>query len=150
MPYMQSAQSSSVAQSCLTLCNPWTAACQASLPFTISWSLLKLMSIESVMPSNHLIFYHHLLLLRSIFPSIRVFSNESAFCIRQNDPNSKFSKFSAEFCVLCKDIKSRQLNMTHLLGKFRWFSGKESTFQSCRPKRYGFDPQVGKIPWSRK
>ena len=61
---------------------PWTAACQASLSFTVSWSLLKLMSIESMMPSNHLILYHPLLLLPSIFPSIRVFSNESALCIR--------------------------------------------------------------------
>ena len=60
---------------------PWTAACQASLSFTISWSLLKLMSIESVMPSNHLILCHPLLLLPSIFPSIRVFSNESALLI---------------------------------------------------------------------
>ena len=60
----------------------WTAACQASLSFTIFWSLLKLMSIESVMPSNHLILCHPLLLLPSIFPSIRVFSNESALCIR--------------------------------------------------------------------
>ena len=61
---------------------PWTAACQASLPFTISWSLLKLMSIESVMPPNHLILCHPLLLLLSVFPSIRVFSNESAVRIR--------------------------------------------------------------------
>ena len=61
---------------------PWTAACQASLSITISQSLLKLMPIESLMPSNHLIFCHPLLLLPSIFPSIRVFSNESALCIR--------------------------------------------------------------------
>ena len=61
---------------------PWTAACQASLSITNSQSLLKLMSIESVMPSNHLILCPHLLLLPSIFPSIRVFSNESALCIR--------------------------------------------------------------------
>ena len=54
---------------------PWTAARQASLSFTISWSLLKLMSIESMMPSNHLILCHPLLLLPSIFPSIRIFSN---------------------------------------------------------------------------
>ena len=56
---------------------PWTAAHQASLSITNSWSLLKLTSIESVMPSNHLILCHPLLLLASIFPSIRVFSNES-------------------------------------------------------------------------
>ena len=61
---------------------PWTAAHQASLSFTISWSLFKLMSIESVMLSNHFRLCHPLLLLPSIFPSIRVFSNESALHIR--------------------------------------------------------------------
>ena len=61
---------------------PWTAACQASLSITNSQSLLKLLSIESVMPSNHLILCHPLLLLPSIFPSIRVFSNKSVLCIR--------------------------------------------------------------------
>ena len=60
----------------------WTAAHQASLSITISWSLLKLMSIESVMPSNHLILCRLLLLPPSIFPSIRVFSNESVLRIR--------------------------------------------------------------------
>ena len=60
---------------------PWTAACQASLSITNSWSLVKLMSIESVMPSNHLILCHPLL-PPSIFPSIRVFSNESVLGIR--------------------------------------------------------------------
>ena len=62
--------------------NVWTAARQASLSITNSRSLLSLMSVESVMPSNHLIFCHPLLLLPSIFPSIRVFSNESVLCIR--------------------------------------------------------------------
>ena len=61
---------------------PWTAAHQASLSITNSWSLLKVMSIELVMPSNHPILYCPLLLLPSIFPSIRVFSNESALRIR--------------------------------------------------------------------
>ena len=61
---------------------PWTAGHQASLSFTITRSLLKLTSIESVMPSNHLILCHPILFLPSIFPSIRVFSNESALCIR--------------------------------------------------------------------
>ena len=64
------------------LMTPWTAARLASLSFTISWSLLWLKSIESMMPSNYLILCHSLLLLSSIFPSIRVFSNESALCIR--------------------------------------------------------------------
>ena len=80
-----------VTQSCLTLCDPaWTAACQPSLSFTFSWSLLKLISVESVMPSKHLILCRPLLLLPSIFPSIRVFSNESALHIRW----SKYWSFS--------------------------------------------------------
>ena len=61
---------------------PWTATCQASLSITNSWSLLKLMSIESVIPSNHLILCLPLLFPSSIFPSIRVFSNESVLHIR--------------------------------------------------------------------
>ena len=64
------------------LATPWSAARQVSLSFTFSWSLLKFMPIVSVMPSNHLLFCHPLLILPSIFPSIRVFSNESAVCIR--------------------------------------------------------------------
>ena len=64
------------------IATPWTAACQASLSITSSQSLPNLMPIESVMPSNHLILCHPLLLLPSIFPSIRVFSNESALRIR--------------------------------------------------------------------
>ena len=76
------------------------AACQASLSFTISQSSLKLMSIESVLPSNRAILSHPLLLLPSIFPSIRVFSNESALCIRlpkywsfsfSNSPSNEYS-----------------------------------------------------------
>ena len=69
---------------------PWTAACQASLFITNFWSLPKLTSFESVMPSNHLILCHPLLLLPSIFPSIRVFSNGSALCIKW----SKYCSFS--------------------------------------------------------
>ena len=72
--------------------NPLTAAHQASLSFTISQGLLKLMSMELVMPSNHLILCRPLLLLPSIFPSIRVFSNESSLCIRwPNDWSFHFS-----------------------------------------------------------
>ena len=68
---------------CLQLfATPWTAACQVSLSITKSQSLQKLMSIECVMTSNHLIRCHSLLLSPSIFPSIRVFSNKSALCIR--------------------------------------------------------------------
>ena len=68
--------------SVVSLCHSWTAACQPSLSITNSWSLLKLMSIESVMPSSHLILCRPLLLLPSIFPSIRVFSDESALHLR--------------------------------------------------------------------
>jgi len=78
----------SAPQSCPTLCHLWTAACQTSLSFTISQTLLKLMSIELVMPSNHLILCR--LLLPSIFPSIRVFSSESVLCIKW----PKYSSFS--------------------------------------------------------
>ena len=84
--YQTSSNSSLVVVQYLTcvqlFVTPWTAASQASLSFTISLSFLKLMFIESVMPSNHLILCHLLLLLPSVFPKIRVFSNESAFCIR--------------------------------------------------------------------
>ena len=83
-------QFSLVAQSCLTLSTPWTIACQVSLSITNSWSLFKRMSIESVTPSNHLILCHHPLLLPSIFPSTRVFSNESTLCMRW----SKYWSFS--------------------------------------------------------
>ena len=85
-----SVQFSSVAQLCPTLWNPRIATRQTSLSITNSQSLLKLMSIESVMPSNHLILCCALLLPPSIFPSIRVFSNESVLCIRW----SKYWSFS--------------------------------------------------------
>ena len=81
LKYMYAAAAKSL--SCVWLfATPWTAACQASLSFTISRSLLKLMSIKSVMSSSHLILCHPLCLLLSIFPSIRVFSNESVLCNR--------------------------------------------------------------------
>ena len=75
---------------------PWTAARQASLSITNSQSLLKLMPVESVMPSNHLILCCPLLLLPSIFPSIRVFSNESGLCIRW----PKYWSFSFSFSII--------------------------------------------------
>ena len=77
---------------------PWAAACHASLSFTISQSLIKLMSIESVIPSNHLILCLPLLLLPSIFPSIRVFSNESVLCIKW----PKFWSFSYSISPFCE------------------------------------------------
>ena len=84
---------------------PWTAARQASLSITSSWSLLKLTPVESVMPSNHLIFCCPLLFPPSIFPSIRVFSNESALCIRWPKYwgfSFNISKFNTNFKdILC-------------------------------------------------
>ena len=102
----------SVAKSCLTICDPWTAARQPPLTSTISRNLLKFMSIESVMLSNHLILYHPLLLLPSIFPSIRVFPNESALFIRwpkewsfslSISPSNEYSRlisFQIDWCDL--------------------------------------------------
>ena len=79
---LESVQFSSVAQSCPTICNPMNQSTPASLSITNSWSLPKPMSIGSVMPSNHIILCHHLLLLPSVFPSINAFSNDSAFRMR--------------------------------------------------------------------
>ena len=80
VPFSQSAQ---LLSRVWLFANPWITACQASLFITNSWSLLKLMSIRSVMPSSHLILCHPLLLLPPIPPSIRVFSNESTLCMRR-------------------------------------------------------------------
>ena len=77
--------------SCVQLfVTPWTAACQTSLSITSSWSLLKIMSIQSVMPFNHLILCHPLLLLPSVFPHIRVFSNESVWSFSIS-PSNEYS-----------------------------------------------------------
>ena len=92
----------SVAKLCLTLCDPMDCSTPGSLSFTISWSLCKFMSSESVMLSSHLILCCRLLLLPSIFPSIRVFSNDLALHIRwpkywsfsfSNSPSSEYSGF---------------------------------------------------------
>ena len=93
---------------------PWTAAHQASLSITNSWSLLKLMSIELMMPSNHLILCHPLLLLPSIFPSIRVFSSESGFYIMwPKDWSFSFSVSpSNEYSVLISKGLSRVFSNT--------------------------------------
>ena len=93
-----------------------TAACQASLSFTISQSLLKLMSIESVMPSNHLVLCHPLLLLPSIFPSIRVFSNELTLGIRW----PKYWSFSLSISpsVEYSGLVSFKIDWFHLLADF--------------------------------
>ena len=89
---------SSVTQSCPTLCDPMDYSTPGFPVLHYSWSLLTFMSIESVMPSSHLILCRPLLLLPSIFPSIRVFSNESVLCIRW----SKYWRFSISPSNLCE------------------------------------------------
>ena len=100
---------------------PWTAARQASLSITNSQSLLQLMSIESVMPSNHLILCHPLLFLPSIFPSIRLFSNESAICIRWQkycsfsfsiSPSNEYSGLTGLISLQSKGLSSNSSNTT--------------------------------------
>ena len=100
---------------------PWTAACQAFLSITNAWSLLKLMSSESVMPSNHLILCRPLLLLSSIFPSIRVFSNESVLHIRW----PKYWNFN--FSISSSNEYSRLISV-----KIDWFDlfAVQGTFMS--------------------
>ena len=92
---------------------PWTAACQASLSITNSWSLLKFMSIESVMPSNHLILCSPLLLLPSVFPSIRVFSSESVLHIRW--PKYWSFSFSNSLCNEYSGLISFRMDLLNLL-----------------------------------
>ena len=107
---------------------PQTAASQACLSFTISWSLLKLMSIESLMPSNHLVLYHPLLLLPSIFPNIRVFSNELALHTRWSKywsfgfsigPSSEYSG-SLSFRIAWFDVLAVQGTLKSLFQNHSW------------------------------
>ena len=102
---------------------PWTAVCQAPLSSTISWSLLKFMSTESVKLSNHLILCHPLLLLPLIFPSIKVFSNELALCIRwpkywsfsfSISPSNEYSGLIS-FRMDCLDLLAVQGTLKSLL-----------------------------------
>ena len=97
---------------------PRTAAHQASLSFTISRSLLKLMSIESVMPSNHLILCRPLLLPPSVCPSIRVFSKESAFCIRWPNDCSFSTSPSSEYSRLIS-FRMDQLDLLAVQGTLK-------------------------------
>ena len=118
---------------------PWTAVHRASLSYTIPQSLLKLMSIESVMPSNHLLLCHPLLLLPSIFPSIRVFSSESAPRIRwpkywsfsfSISPSSEYSGLIS-FRMDWMDLLAVQGTLTSLLQHHSWslnlLNGEESS-----------------------
>ena len=116
---------------------PWTAACQASLSIITSWSLLKLMSIKSVMPSNHLILCHPLLLLPSIFPSIRVFFN---------DPDGQSTGAAASASVLPMNIQD-----WFPLGLTGWISLQSKGFSKVFPnttvqKHQFFGPQLSLWP----
>ena len=106
---------------------PWTAACQPSLPFTISLDVLKLMSIESVIPSQHLILSCLLLLLPSVFPSIRVFSNELVLHIRwpkywnfSISPSSEYSGVNISFRIGLFDLFGVQRTLKSLLQHHSW------------------------------
>ena len=104
----------SSAKLCLTICcTLWTAACPAPLSFSISQSLLKFMSIDSVMLSNHLILCHPLLLLPSVFPSIKVFSNEPALRIRW--PKYRRFSFSISTSNEYSQLISFRIDWFHLL-----------------------------------
>ena len=127
---------SSVAQSCPTLCDPRDCSMphQTSLSITNSWSLLKLMSIELVMPSNHLTLYRPLLLLPSIFLSIWVFSNESFLCIRwpkywsftfNISPSNEYSGLIF-FRIDCLDLLSVQGTLKSLLQQTPQFKSMNS------------------------
>ena len=134
----------SVAQSCPTLCNPHgrqTAARKSFLSFTISWSLLKLMSTELVIPSNHLVLCCTLL-LPSIFPIIRVFSNESALCIR----SPKYWASASASVLLLQEgllfpgpkwgswltLKNELSEETHVLRKQETLLGRGAQVESSR------------------
>ena len=125
---------------------PWTIARQASLSVTNSRSPPKPMSIESVMPSNHLILCHPLLILPSIFPIIRVFSNESALHIMQFTGRQIVSPGY----ILAKLPATINRSPWRLMGFPGGTRGKEHTCQFRRCKRWGFDPWVREIPWERK
>ena len=119
-----------------------TVACQAPLSFTIPWSLLKLMSIKLVMPSNHLILCHPLLLLPSIFHSIRVFSNESALHIRwpkywsfsfSISPSNEYSgliSFKIDLFDLLAVQGTPNSLLQHQIQKHRFFSAQPSLWSS--------------------
>ena len=120
---------------------PWTAAHQASLSITNSQSLLKLMSTESVMPSNHLILCRPHLLLPSIFPSIRVFSNESVLCIKwpkhwsfslSISPSNEYSgliSFRMDWLDLCAVQGTLKSLLQHHIQKYQFF-GAQLSLQS--------------------
>ena len=134
--------------SCVQLfATPWTAAHQASLSFAISQSWIKLMSIELMMPSNHLILCHLLLLLPSIFPRSRVFSNELAFRIRwpkywsirfSTSPSNEYSRL-IYFRIDWFDVLAVQGTLKSLLQYIKILSGR--IFEELRGYFLGISPE---------
>ena len=122
---------------------PWTAACKASPSFTISRSLLKLMSVESVMPSNQLILCRPLLLLPSIFPSIRVFSSESALHIRwpkcwsfnfSISPSNEYSgliSFRIDWWISLQSNGLSRVFPNTTVQKHQFFNAQPSLWSTC-------------------
>ena len=144
---------------------PWAAACQAFLSFTIFRSLLKLMSTDLVMPSNHLILRHPLLLLPSIFPSTRVFSSESALCIRW----PKYWSFSISPSHEYSGLTCFRMNWLDLLrlllfwlpaqligsqlsenegNRQRWQGEPHHQFPRCRTPSASFQGRLGFVKFS--
>ena len=111
---------------------PWTAAQQASLSIPNFWSLLKLMSIKSVMPSDHLILCHSLLLPPSIFTSIRVFSNESVLCIRWPKCCRKGDPVQGPKLGSCLTLGNELYKETHVLTKQEVLLGKGTWVETSR------------------
>ena len=131
---------------------PWNAARQASLSISNSWSFLKLVSVESLMPSNHLILCRPRLLLPSIFPSIRVFSNESAlrirwpeywsfsFCISPSSEYSGLISFSFDWLDLSCPRDSQKFSNT-TVGKHQFFGAQLSLWSSWHSSRLLLEPR---------
>ena len=132
---------------------PCTAAGQASLSFTNSWSLFKYMSIKSVMRSNHLILCHCLLCLPSTFPSIRVFSSKSVLCIRWPEFWSfsfSISPSNEYWTSLVAQMVKCQSTMRERVGKIPWRRKWQSTPGLLPGKSHGQRSLVGYSPWGRK
>ena len=122
---------------------PWTAACQASLSFTISWSLLKLVPIESMIPSNHLVCCHPILLLPSVFPSIQVISNVSAlhilwpkfwtfsFSISPSNEYSGLISLRTDWFDLLAVQGTLQSLLEHQIQKHQFFSTHVALWSNC-------------------
>ena len=137
-PYQVTVCYCSVIKPCQLLVTPWPAAHRPSLSFTVSQSLFKLMSNKSVMPSNHLFFCCPLLLLPSIFPSMRVFSNESAlrirwpkywhfsFSISPYCENSGLTSFRIDWLISLQLKKLSRLFSSTTVRKHQFFSGQPS------------------------